>query len=532
MEKEQIKRAFAHGKTALGIELGSTKIKAVLLGEDFSLIASGAYDWKSTFENGVWTYSIDEVWTGLQAAYKAMADEVFSLYGEEVQRVGCIGFSAMMHGYLPFDGGGKILSPFRTWQNTTTAPASAELSELFSFNIPQRWSIAHLYQSILNGEEHVKDIRFMTTLAGYVHWRLTGERLLGVGDASGMFPITAGSCEYDKGMLLSFNKLISDRNYPWTLEAILPKPLSAGEGAGVLTDEGARLLDPSGRLCPGIPLCPPEGDAGTGMAATNSVAIRTGNVSAGTSIFSMVVLERALKNHCPEIDVVATPDGMPVAMVHCNNCTNDMNAWVSVLGEFSDLMGAPSDFDEIYPRFYKKALEGEPDCGGIIIYNYMAGEPVSGVKEGRPMVLRRPDSHFTLGNFCRASLYGALATLKIGMDILAKEDVTCDRLTGHGGLFRHGGVGARFLAAATGFPVCTMETAAVGGPYGMALLALYYMSKDKVGSLEEFLEKRVFADARQIITQPDKTDAAGFAAYMDSFKAALPAEAAAGACLQ
>ena len=530
MDKKQIASAVAEGRTALGIELGSTKIKAVLVGEDFSTIASGDYNWKSSFEDGVWTYSLDEVWSGLQAAYKAMADDLRDLCGEKLQNIGCIGFSAMMHGYLPFDKNGELLTPFRTWQNTITAPASAELSELFSFNIPQRWSIAHLYQAILNGEEHVKDIDFLTTLAGYVHFKLTGERVIGVGDASGMFPVTAGTCQYDEKMLAAFSQLPKVKQYPWTLTNILPKPLKAGEWAGELSAQGARLLDPSGRLKAGAPLCPPEGDAGTGMTATNSVAPRTGNVSAGTSIFSMVVLEKPLSRYCPEIDVVATPDGSAVAMVHCNNCTSDMNAWVGVLSEFADMLDVKAGFDEIYPRFYKKALEGEPDCGGLLIYNYLAGEPVAGTSCGRPMLLRGPDSRFTLANFCRASLYGSLATLKLGMDILAEDSVKVDALTGHGGLFRHAGAGARFLAAATGFPVCTMETAAVGGPYGMALLARYFMDGGEM-PLADYLSEKVFAGARQTITQPDKADEAGFAAYMTSFKAGLAAEKAAADCL-
>ncbi len=527
MEQNNIKNAIRAGKTALGIELGSTKIKAVLLTEDFSPVASGGHDWESSYENGVWTYSLDDVWDGLRDCYRDLADHVQSEYGLELTKIGCIGISAMMHGYLAFDRGGRLLVPFRTWQNTMTGAAAAELSELFRFNVPQRWSVAHLYQAVLNGEAHVKDVAFLTTLSGYVHWKLTGRKVLGVGDASGMFPIDSTTNDYDAGMLTAFQNLIAPR-YPWKLKELLPHVLVAGEDAGALTEDGARLLDPSGRLQTGIPLCPPEGDAGTGMVATNSVAARTGNVSAGTSIFSMVVLERPLAKHYPEIDMVTTPTGKPVAMVHCNNCTSDMNAWVQLLGEFAEMMGIPASLDAIYPKFYRKSLEGNPDCGGLLIYNYLAGEPVTGVAEGRPMLVRTPKSHFTLANFCRASLYATLATLKAGMDILANENVSVQRLTGHGGLFRHAGAGARFLAAAVNAPVSTMETAAVGGPYGMALLAAYAMERTGGEQLEEFLSKRVYTGTKISVTQPDPADVEGFRTFLDRFKTGLAAEKAAG----
>ena len=526
MEQSKAGNAIRAGKTALGIELGSTKIKAVLLTGDFVPVASGSHDWESSYENGVWTYPLDEVWDGLRDCYRDLAGHVRSEYGLELTKIGCIGVSAMMHGYLPFDRDGRLLVPFRTWQNTMTGAASAELSELFRFNIPQRWSVAHLYQAVLNGEDHVGDLAFLTTLAGYVHWKLTGRRVLGIGDASGMFPIDSGTNDYDAGMLAAFQGLISSR-YPWKLKELLPRVLLAGEDAGALTGDGARLLDPSGRLRAGIPFCPPEGDAGTGMVATNSVAARTGNVSAGTSIFSMVVLERPLAKHYPEIDMVTTPTGKPVAMVHCNNCTNDMNAWAQLLGEFADMMGLPAGLDAIYPKFYRKALEGDPDCGGLLIYNYLAGEPVTGVMEGRPMLIRMPKSRFTLANFCRASLYATLATLKIGMDILANEDVVVQRLTGHGGLFRHAGAGARFLAAAIDAPVSTMETAAVGGPYGMALLAAYAMERTGGERLENFLSDRVYAGVKTSVTQPDPADVEGFKVFLDRFKTGLAAEKAA-----
>ena len=530
MEFNQIKQAVTSGKTALGIELGSTKIKAVLLTKDFDLAASGSYNWESSYENGVWTYSLDAVWEGLRACYRDLCEDVRKRFGEELTTVGSIGFSAMMHGYLPFDSGGVLLTPFRTWQNTTTGPAAEALSALFCFNIPQRWSIAHLYQAILNGEEHVKDIAFLTTLAGYVHWQLTGEKVLGIGDASGMFPIDSTAGDYDAAMLKSFEELVAPRGYPWKLRELLPRVLPAGRDAGVLTEEGARRLDPTGRLRSGIPVCPPEGDAGTGMVATNSVAVRTGNVSAGTSIFSMVVLEKPLSTYYPEIDLVTTPTGKPVAMVHCNNCTNDMNDWVEFLGEFAALLGVDAGPDEIYPLFYRKSLEGDPSCGGLLLYNYLAGEPVTGVPEGRPLFLRSPGSRFTLANFCRASLYATLATLKIGMDILDREHVALDRLTGHGGLFRHAGAGAQFLAAATGTPVCTMDTAAVGGPYGMALLALYAMEGGR--PLEEFLSDRVFAASQVTLIRPSESDAEGFRIYMKRFQEGLAAERSAAAVPQ
>lgn len=526
MENDTIRSAVLNGKTTLGIELGSTKIKAVLLTEDFVPAASGSHDWASACENGVWTYALEDVWSGLQSCYRSLACDVKKRYGVELTKIGCIGFSAMMHGYLPFDRDGRLLTPFRTWQNTITGPASAELSEAFRFNIPQRWSIAHLYQAILNGEEHVKDISFLTTLSGYVHWQLTGRKVLGIGDASGMFPIDSMTNDYDAGMLRTFHNKISSR-YSWNLKKLLPRVLLAGKDAGVLTEDGAKLLDPSGRLQAGIPVCPPEGDAGTGMVATNSVGVRTGNVSAGTSIFSMVVLEHSLASYYPEIDMVTTPTGEPVAMVHCNNCTSDMNAWVRVLGEFAEMMDVSAGMDEIYPKFYRKALEGDPDCGGLLLYNYLAGEPVAGVTEGYPMLIRSPGSRFTLANFCRASIYSTLATLKIGMDILANENVTVERLTGHGGLFRHADIGARFLAAAVSAPVSTMETASVGGPYGMALLAAYTMDRAGGERLEDFLSRRVYASVKVTVTKPDAADVIGFAAFLNHFKTGLAVEKAA-----
>lgn len=521
-----MKQVISSGRTALGIELGSTKIKAVLLTENFMQVASGSHDWESSYENGLWTYSLNAVWDGLRDCYRKLTDDVREQYGVELTKIGCIGVSAMMHGYLPFDRSGNLLVPFRTWQNTCTGAASTELSDLFQFNIPQRWSIAHLYQAILNGEDHVKDIAFLTTLAGYVHWQLTDRKVLGIDDASGMFPIDSSSNDYNAGMLKKFDQKLSSR-YSWKLKELLPRVLLAGENAGTLTEGGAKKLDPSGKLQAGIPFCPPEGDAGTGMVATNSIAIRTGNVSAGTSIFSMVVLERPLEHHYPEIDMVTTPAGMPVAMVHCNNCTNDMNTWADLLGEFADMMGLPAGLDQIYPKFYKKALEGDPDCGGLLLYNYLAGEPIAGIAEGRPMLIRSPGSRFNLANFCRVNLYATLVTLKIGMDLLADENVTLERLTGHGGLFRHAGAGAKFLAAALNTPVLTMQTAAVGGPYGMALLAAYVMEKTGAETLDDFLANRVFAGTKVSITPPDADDVKGFQSFLKHYKAGLNVEKAA-----
>ncbi len=500
-------------KTYLGIELGSTRIKAVTVGGDFTPVSSGDYTWKSGYENGVWTYSLEEVWTGLKAALAEV---------EGRESIAAMGVSAMMHGYLAFDADWNLLTPFRTWQNTITAQAAEELSQLFGFNIPQRWSIAHLYQAILNGEEHVGRVAHITTLAGYVHHALTGENVLGIGDASGMFPIDSLGLDYDGEMADKFDYLIAGWGCPWRLRDVLPTVLPAGAEAGRLTETGAALLD--GLLPAGIPFAPPEGDAGTGMAATNAVAPRTGNVSAGTSIFSMVVLERPLKRVYPEIDMVTTPAGAPVAMVHCNNCTGDTNAWAGVLKETAQLFGADPDTGELFTRLYQKSLEGDPDCGGVTVVNYLAGEGVTHFDEGRPLVLRTPDSRFTLANFLRAMLYSTMATLKIGMDILAGEGAAIDRMMGHGGLFKTPVVGQSYMAAACGAPVTCMETAGEGGPYGMALLAAYRMDRTAGETLEDFLENRVFRDAGSVTLQPDSANVEGFNAYIRQFKAALEVE--------
>ena len=506
--------------TYLGIELGSTRIKAVAVDEGFRPVSSGDYTWASRYENGVWTYGLEEVWTGLRAALSAV---------ENRAEVAAAGVSAMMHGYLAFDRDWNLLVPFRTWQNTITGPAAAELTALFSFNVPQRWSVAHLYQAVLNGEEHVSRIAHITTLAGYVHYMLTGVNAVGIGEASGMFPIDSQALDYDRAMVEKFDALAAERNLPWRLEELLPRVLTAGQEAGRLTPAGAALLE--GLLPAGIPFAPPEGDAGTGMTATNAVAPRTGNVSAGTSIFSMVVLEKPLKRVYEEIDLVTTPAGAPVAMVHCNNCTNDTNAWVGVLGEAARLFGANPSAGELYQKLYEKSLEGAPDCGGVLVCNYLAGEGVTHLDAGRPLVVRRPDSTFNLANFFRAQLYATMATLKIGMDILAEEGVAIDSLTGHGGLFKTPGVGQRYMAAACNAPVTCMDTAGEGGPYGMALLAAYLLRREEGERLEDFLSNRVFAGVSGSTAAPDGAEAAAFGEYIQRYKALLQVERAAAELL-
>ncbi len=503
-------------KSYLGIELGSTRIKAVSIDEKYRPVSSGDYTWASSYENSVWTYSLEEVWKGLKAALSAV---------ENREQIAAAGVSAMMHGYLAFDRDWNLLAPFRTWQNTITGQAAAELTSLFGFNIPQRWSIAHLYQAILNGEEHVSRLAHITTLAGYVHYMLTGVNAVGVGEASGMFPIDSDTLTYDDAMLEKFDRLTAARELPWKLADLLPKVLAAGQSAGKLTEAGSVLLD--GLLPAGIPFAPAEGDAGTGMTATNAVAPRTGNVSAGTSIFSMVVLEKPLEKVYEEIDLVTTPAGAPVAMVHCNNCTNDTNAWVSVLGEAARLFGANPSTSELYRKLYEKSLEGGADCGGVLVCNYLAGEGVTHMDAGRPMVVRRSDSVFNLANFFRAQLYATMATLKIGMDILAEEGVAIDSLTGHGGLFKTPVVGQSYMAAACNAPVTCMETAGEGGPYGMALLAAYMLQRSEGESLEDYLASRVFAGVSGSTAEPETDTAAGFDSYIKWYKALLEVEQAA-----
>ena len=517
----------------LGVEFGSTRIKAVLIGEDHAPLASGAHDWENRLENGVWTYYMSDVWEGVQDCYADLVKDVKEKYDAELTTFGSMGFSAMMHGYLPFDKDGKQLAEFRTWRNTITEKASVELTDLFGFNIPQRWSIAHLYQAILNGEEHVKDIAFMTTLEGYVHWKLTGCKVLGVGEGAGMFPIDSTTGTYDAGMVAKFDDILAKRGFSFRLLDILPKVLNAGDPAGVLTEEGAKLLDPTGKLQAGIPLCPPEGDAGTGMVATNSVAVRTSNVSAGTSVFAMIVLEKALKQAHPEIDMVTTPSGAPVAMVHCNNCTSDLNAWVKLFGEFAETFGMKIDTGDLYGKLYRKALEADADLGGLLAYNYFSGEHITGFEEGRPLFVRTPDSRFNLANFMRANLYAAMASLKIGMNILIEDEgVGVDQIMGHGGLFKTKGVGQPFMAAALNAPVAVMETAGEGGAWGIALLAGYMADKAEGETLEAYLGNRIFAGKLGEVMKPDAGDVASFDAYIQCYSAGLPIEKAAVECVK
>ena len=528
MSLEANKSTVVNGKAVLGIELGSTRIKAVLVNEKNQPIASGSHEWENQLVNNIWTYSEEAIWAGIQDSYQDMVRDVKEKYGVPVKKMAAIGFSAMMHGYMPFNAEGELLVPFRTWRNTMTEKASEELTELFQYHIPQRWSIAHLYQAMLNQEPHVKDITFMTTLEGYVHWKLTGEKVLGVGEGSGMFPIDMEIKGYDKKCLASFDELAAPYGFPWKLEEILPKVLLAGEEAGRLTEEGAKLLDITGELEAGIPFCPPEGDAGTGMVATNSIAKRTGNVSAGTSVFSMVVLEKPLSKVYPEIDLVTTPTGNLVAMVHCNNCTSDLNAWVNLFKEFAEAIGMKVDMNQLFGTLYGKAMEGDADCGGLLAYNYFSGEHITGFEEGRPMFVRTPESKFNLANFMRVNLFTSLGALKTGMDILLKEEgVKLDKILGHGGLFKTKGVGQNLLAGAINTPVSVMETAGEGGAWGIAVLASYLVNKEEGESLEDYLNNKVFAGQEGEEVQPDERDVQGFDEFMVRYKDGLAIERAA-----
>ncbi|GAB3614286.1 FGGY-family carbohydrate kinase [Humibacter ginsengisoli] len=520
--------AIRSGRAVLGIELGSTRIKACLIGDDPSVaIAAGSHAWENQFVDRRWTYSLEDVWVGIQSAYADLVADVQRRYGVQLASLGSIGISAMMHGYLPFDVEGDLLVPFRTWRNTTTGPAAAELSELFGVNIPLRWSVAHLYQAVLDEEPHVPSVAFLTTLAGYVHWKLTGRKVLGVGDASGMFPIDSATGDYDADLLSRFETIVTQPD----LRSILPAVLSAGAPAGELTPEGAALLDPTGALQPGIPLCPPEGDAGTGMVATNAVAPRTGNVSAGTSIFAMVVLEHPLAESHEELDLVTTPAGDPVAMVHCNNGASELAEWAGLFRRFGELAGASVDADAVFELLFREALNGDADAGGLLAYNYLAGEPVTGTAEGRPLFVRTPDSRFTLANVVRAQLYGVFGTLSLGMRVLSAEGVALERMLAHGGIFRTAGVAQRFLAAALNAPVAVGETAAEGGAWGAAVLAAYLREASTGLSLAEYLNDTVFADAATQVTDPDPADVAGFAAYLERYSAGLAVERAAIAAL-
>ena len=522
------KQLIAEGKAYLGIEFGSTRIKGVVIDENGEVLATGGHSWENRLENGIWTYALDDVWGGLSDCYSDLLNDIKNRYGIGVTRFAGMGFSAMMHGYLAFDKDGKLLVPFRTWRNTITEEAAAALTKEFDFNIPQRWSIAHLYQAILNKEDHIGNIDFVTTLAGYVHYMMTGRKVLGVGDASGMFPIDSATKDYDKTMVEKFDRLIEPLGFSWKILDVLPKSLSAGEDAGTLTAEGAKLLDASGQLEAGIPVCPPEGDAGTGMVATDSVGLRTGNTSAGTSVFAMVVLEKALSKVYEQIDMVTTPDGAAVAMVHCNNCTSDINAWVNLFKEFGEMMGYSIDMNELFTKMYSKALDGENDCGGLLSYNYISGEPVTGFDKGAPLFVRTAESRFTLGNVMRMHLYSALAALKSGLDILINEEgVKVDKMYGHGGYFKTKGVGPEFLAAAIHAPVSVMETAGEGGPWGMAILASYADGKKEGEDLETFLNRKIFADAKGTTVEPSVDAAKGFDDFMKTYTAGLKIERAA-----
>ena len=525
---EKIKQTIEEGKAILGIEFGSTRIKAVLINENNLPIAQGSHEWENQLVNGLWTYSQEAIWFGLQDCYRDLREDVKNKYGVEITDLAAIGISAMMHGYMPFDKDGNQLAAFRTWRNTNTGEAADKLSELFNYNIPLRWSISHLYQAILNGEDHVKDIDFLTTLAGYIHWQLTGVKVIGIGDGSGMIPVDPKTKNYDASMVEKFNGLIKDYNFDWKLEDILPKVLLAGENAGVLTDEAAKRLDISGNLKGGAPLCPPEGDAGTGMVATNAVKQRTGNVSAGTSSFSMIVLEKELSKPYKMIDMVTTPDGSLVAMVHCNNCTSDLNAWVGLFREYTELLGVPVDMNQIFGVLYKNALNGDADCGGLVSFNYFSGEPITDMSEGRPLFVRSVANRFNLANFMRANLNAAVACLKIGNDILFDEEkIKVDRITGHGGLFKTEGVGQRILAAALNSPISVMKTAGEGGAWGMALLAGYLVNNVNDRNLADYLEMEVFEGNTGTSITPTEEEVEGFNRYIKNYIAALPVEQAA-----
>ncbi|MED4043008.1 FGGY-family carbohydrate kinase [Priestia aryabhattai] len=526
--QESIKQAIAKGKTSLGIELGSTRIKAVLINENFETIASGSYEWENLLEDGFWTYNLLDIITGLQSAYREMKQEVERSYGITIRTVGSIGVSAMMHGYMAFDKTGELLVPFRTWRNATTSEAAKELTEHFNFNIPERWSVAHLYQAIINQEKHLPRIHYITTLAGYIHWLLTGSKALGIGDASGMFPIDERTQNYSEAMMKQFDELISYKGYPWQLSDILPAVHTSGEQAGILTAIGASILDQSKNLQPGIPFCPPEGDAGTGMVATNSVRKRTGNVSVGTSVFAMIVLDKKLSKVYPEIDLVTTPNGSPVAMVHANNCSSDLNAWLGLFREFSEAMGQKVESDKLFEVMLNKALEADPDGGGLLSYGYFSGENITGVESGRPLFVRSAKSNFNLANFMRTHLFTAFGALKIGMDLLVKEEnVKIHSILAHGGLFKTPVVGQKIMAAAINTPVSVMDTAGEGGAWGMAILSSYMLNKSENESLEDFLDDKVFKEVTAQEIYPDELDVKGFEAFIKRYKKGLVIEKAA-----
>lgn len=522
MEK---KEAIISGKTALGIELGSTRIKGVLVDFQGQVLAVGIHDWENSFIDNIWTYSLEEIHAGIRHCYSSLRNAVKEEYGVVPETFGAIGVSAMMHGYMALDKNGNQIAPFQTWRNTNTQQAADELTELFDFNIPLRWSVAHLYQRILDKEEHVKNLDFVGTLAAYIHWKLTGKKAIGVGDASGMFPIDSDTHDYDASMIEKFNKLVEPYGFSWKIEDIFPEVLVAGENAGELTEEGAAFLDESGSLKAGIPMCPPEGDAGTGMTATNSVAPRTGNVSAGTSTFAMIVLEKQLGKVYREIDMVTTPTGFPCAMSHANNGTSDLNAWVGLFGEFAELMGMKAGTGELFEKLYTESLNGDPDCGGLLAYGYYSGENITMLNEGRLAFLRTAESHFNLANFMRVHLYTSLGAVKLGLDILMEDEkVKVERIMGHGGFFKTKGVGQRYLAAAVGAPVTVMDTASEGGAWGIALLAAYLVDQKPGEKLEDYLDNRIFKELSGETIAPYEKDVAGFELFMERYKAGLAVE--------
>lgn len=519
------RKIISDGESVLGIEFGSTRIKGVLISQDGTVLATGFHEWENSYVNGIWTYSLEEIHAGLQDCYASVKADVQKKYGVKLTKLKALGVSAMMHGIIALDKDGKLLTPFQTWRNTNTEKAADELSELFDFNIPQRWTSAHVYQCILDEEKYCRDFSFVTTLAGYIHYLLTGEKVIGIGDASGIFPIDSETKDYDAEMEKKFDDLISDRGYSWKMRDIFPKVLCAGEDAGHLTKEGAALLDPEGDLQSGTSVCPPEGDAGTGMVATNSVAKRTGNISAGTSTFAMVVLEKKLSRMYREIDMVTTPDGYPVAMSHANNGTSDLNAWVKLFEEYSTLMGYPTDIGEIYQKLYTNTLDGDPDCGGLMAYGLYSGENITKLNEGRLSFMRTPDAAFNLKNFMRVHLYTSLGAVKMGMDILMKDEhVQVDRIMGHGGFFKTRGVGQRYLAAAVNAPVTVMATAGEGGAWGIALLASYLVREDRKQTLPEFLDSVVFSRMEGSTIAPDPREVEGFEVFEERYKKCLTVE--------
>ena len=520
------KEKILEGKTALGIEFGSTRIKAVLTDDKGHVLATGFHDWENRLVNDIWTYTMEDIHNGLRGCYSSLVKNVKEQYDLIPETYGALGISAMMHGILAFDKDGKLLSPFETWRNSNTEQAADALTNEFQFNIPLRWTISHIYQMVLEDRSFVKDFSFVTTLDSFIHWELTGEKVTGIGDAAGIFPIDSEKLDYDEDMMAKFDALIKDKDYSWTLRDILPRVLVAGEQAGALTEEGAKLLDVTGTLKAGVPMCPPEGDAGTGMVATNSVAPGTGNVSAGTSTFAMLVLsqDKKLSKLYREIDMVTTPDGYPVAMSHANNGTSDLNAWVNLFKEFSELMGHTVDMGELYGKLYTNSLKGDKDCGGLLPYGYFSGEGI----EGRPLFARTPDSKFNLANFMRAHLYTSLGAVKLGLDILLKDEkVPVKSITGHGGLFKTKGVAQNYLAAAVNAPVTVMDTASEGGPWGEALLALYMLRGKDAGSLGDFLAKEIFADQSGTTVSPDTADVEGFETFTQHYKDGIAVERAA-----